>query len=412
MLGREVSIDRRAIVWAIEPRWKRNSMAWWEAIKPKSREKVKVGNLSFDFDNPRFTPEKRPASDTDGAVIAHLAASADLGELIQSISASGYVDIEPLIVIGRGDRLVVLEGNRRLAALKALRDPKLAASSKLSVPALSPDKVASLDEVSVYRVLDASEARDIIGFKHINGPQAWDAYAKALYAADWLNIEKAKRDAGQPGLTVTDIAQRMGDKHDTIFRIVTAAYVLEQAEQTRAFLVDDRATKNFAFSHLYTALTYVEFKEFIDLNVPERGGDPIRAPVPDARLPELSQLLRWLYGSKSESVEPVVKRQNPDLGRLKRVLGDPRSRRVMLERNSLDEAIESTTSSSERFEKSIVDAEQSLKNAQSALDGYDAADLALMDIGRSVFEKARLIFRHMEAEVRERAEAAGDNANG
>jgi ParB-like chromosome segregation protein Spo0J len=71
-------------------------------------------------------------------VVAHLAASADLEELIQSISASGYVDIEPLIVEGRGDHLVVLEGNRRLAALKVLRDSELAVASKIALPEIKP----------------------------------------------------------------------------------------------------------------------------------------------------------------------------------------------------------------------------------------------------------------------------------
>src|SRR5690606_3973895 len=109
--------------------------------------KVSVELLDFDENNPRFTPDKKPAGTNDEAVIAMLATSADLSELIQSISTSGYINIEPIIVIERNGRLAVLEGNRRLAAVKALRDPELAKAARVSVPAMEPDKAASLNEI-------------------------------------------------------------------------------------------------------------------------------------------------------------------------------------------------------------------------------------------------------------------------
>lgn len=120
-------------------------------------------------------------------------------------------------------------------------------------------------------------------------------------------------------------------------------------------------------------------------------------PIPESHITELGQLLRWLYGSKSEKIEPAVKSQNPDLARLKRVIGDPRSRRVMLERQSLDEAVESTITSTDRFEKSLVDADQNLKEVQSSLDGYDGSDDVLLQISKSILDKARSISRAMDA---------------
>ena len=93
-------------------------MTWWEDEVPlRKQTPVEAARLTFDPKNPRFTPDKNPGSNADAAVIAHMVKSADVAELVDSISASGYIDIEPLIVIGEGDALVVLEGNRRLAAL-------------------------------------------------------------------------------------------------------------------------------------------------------------------------------------------------------------------------------------------------------------------------------------------------------
>jgi len=50
--------------------------------------KVPVELLDFDQNNPRFTPDKEPSSDSDSAVVAMLATSADLAELVQSISTT------------------------------------------------------------------------------------------------------------------------------------------------------------------------------------------------------------------------------------------------------------------------------------------------------------------------------------
>lgn len=370
-------------------------MVWWESIDARSRVLVEVERLSFDKQNPRFTPEKRPTSDSDAAFIGQLAASADLGELIESISTSGYVDIEPLIVYGRGDELVVIEGNRRLAALKALRDPALAREARLSVPTIPPEISATFDKVSVYRVVSEIEARTLIGFKHINGPQAWDAHAKGIYAARWLDDERIKREAGVHGLTVSEIAKSMGDKNDTIHRLITAIYVLEQAESKQIWTVGDRSVKNFSFSHLYTALTYNEYREFVGMPPQDRSLDPVRDPVPETHFWALKKVLHWLFGQRSENVEPSIKKQNPDIARLKKVLANPISLRVMLETGDLEVAEVSSIPTDARFEMHLVDADQSLRNALSFLDGFDGTDQTLLAISHQVFSKARTIYQSM-----------------
>ena len=87
--------------------------------------KVPVARLQLDRGNPRLAGEAADASDE--WIIARLYRSAELDELLQSISANGYLDIEPLVVIQAADAevLTVLEGNRRLATLRLLREPEL-----------------------------------------------------------------------------------------------------------------------------------------------------------------------------------------------------------------------------------------------------------------------------------------------
>ena len=97
---------------------------------------VPVDRLRPDRWSPRLIDEDDSASDE--AIIACLYRAAELDELLQSIAANGYMDIEPLVVLHDPDpdasdsELIVLEGNRRLAALRLLREPELASRIKAS----------------------------------------------------------------------------------------------------------------------------------------------------------------------------------------------------------------------------------------------------------------------------------------
>ena len=78
----------------------------------------KPADLHLDLMNPRVTDD--PFED-ERAALEYLVDHADVDELVQSILGSGWLDYEPLIVLEDGN--VVLEGNRRLVALRILSDP-------------------------------------------------------------------------------------------------------------------------------------------------------------------------------------------------------------------------------------------------------------------------------------------------
>jgi hypothetical protein len=296
--------------------------------KPKKRDvalhkpfKVSTKLLSFDTDNPRFAGDSTsPKKDVD--VVKELIESADIAELLQSIASNGYIDIEPLIVKPSGQKFIVYEGNRRLAAIRLLTDETLRQECGISVPPMSKDLLKTLNEVTVYAVSKREEARDFIGFKHINGPHRWDALAKARFAADWFKSEQSN------GVTIPDIAQRLGDRHDTVRRLVNGIFVLDQAKKARIFDVSDRSPgRAFAFSHLYTALTRPGFQEFLGLPESWRSSDPVPNPVPKENLDNLKKVLVWLYGSREDNIPPVVLSQNPHIKQLTRLRLRP-TRRV------------------------------------------------------------------------------------
>lgn len=371
-----------------------------DLVKVGESAKVSIEMLDFDANNPRFTPDKKPASGSDQAIVEKLASTADLSELVQSIATSGYINIEPMIVIERNKRFAVLEGNRRLAAIKLLRDTDLARAARITRPALRKDVAATLEKVLVFRVGSESEARDLIGFKHINGPQSWDAFAKARFAALWLKDEQSK----EGGMTLAEIAGRMGDQHMTIHRMVTALLVLEQAEDEEIYSIEDRVKKGFSFSHLYTGLSYEEFTNYIGMKRPDRSVDPVKKPVPKKRYRELGYLLTWLYGSKSQEIEPVVKSQNPDLGKLRLVLASPSAIKVLEERMDLQDAEDTATPKALRFEQHLINANAELQRAMQHIDGFDAlSQPQMLPIAESALKRAFAIQTTLVAQTKKDA---------
>ena len=370
-------------------------------MRPQKTEQVPVEELRLDHLNPRLVGGVDGASDE--AIIARLYRAAELSELLQSISANGYLDIEPLVVITapEGNALIVLEGNRRLAALRLLREPdlvrRIASSERLrmTVPTVEESLRATLDRVTVYPVANREEARAFIGFKHINGPAKWDAYAKARFAALWYEAGRAD------GISLTDIAEAIGDRHATIKRMVSAIYVLEQAEDQNLFHIEDRHSRKFNFSHLYTALSRSQYMEYLGLGAAWARHDPGPNQVPRGRFDELRKVLVWIYGSRKNDTRPVVRSQNPDIKRLGEVLSHPQGRHVLEATGDLDAAHRSIVPVEAQFTASLIRARDHIRDAAGSLRAYDGRDQALLDIAADIRETADIVHARMAKKRRE-----------
>src|SRR3546814_4088342 len=110
-------------------------------------------------------------------------------------------------------------------------------------------------KIGAILVADAKEARSYIGFKHINGPKAWDALSKAKYAADWHG----------EGVPLQEIARSLGDTFNTVGRLVHGYKILEQAK-ANGFDPTKRTARRLALSHLYTAITRSSIREWIEID--------------------------------------------------------------------------------------------------------------------------------------------------
>ena len=326
--------------------------------------------LSLDLKNPRMPDATFENPDE---AVSYLAEHADVSELVQSIATSGWYDYEPLIVLRKGN--VVVEGNRRLAALRLIADPALAKSLGVAIPQPLHEN-AKPSMVRVRMVEHRRDARDFIGFKHINGAFKWDSLAKARYAADWLD------DGGE----ITAVSQRLGDNHITISRLVNGWKVLQQAE-ANGFDRDQISRRSFAFSHLYTALSRPATRDFLELpDVSE--GLLAEKPVPGSSIPQLLKLTSWLYGQNDEP--SVITSQNPDLGHLVQVLGNKSALATLEATRNLDRAWDIAEDKTAKFSvivyKLVQDVEEALR-----LSGSFDGDPELVTATDSIARSARVL---------------------
>ena len=359
-------------------------------------EMVRGAELAFDIENPRLSEFELGNSPSDSEVIEVLWGAMDVREVMLSIAASGYFQHEPLIVAQEGGKNVVIEGNRRLAAVRILLDPTLVEAT--DIPAVGKDAKKALQQLPII-ASNRKDAWQYIGFKHVNGPAKWSSYAKSRY------ITKVHREFG---VGLEDIAKQIGDTHKTVQRLFRGMMVIEQAEGWKVFNREDRSRRHFSFSHLYTGLDYTGISEFIGLS-PEADEDP--EPVPAEKKEALGELCLWLYGSKKEETRPIVQSQNPDLRRLNDVVANREAVAALRAGTELSYAFEISRPSANVFEESLHAAKRELGKARSMLStGYDGSPQLLV-VAEDVADLAEDLYAEMErkSSPRRRRRAGADD---
>ena len=365
-------------------------------IPLETAELVPVEYLVLDPRNPRLLGINADANEVE--IIARLYSAEDLSELLQSIASNGYLNIEPLVVLADDGHLIVLEGNRRLAAVRLFQEPSLATcifekeQLRIRLPEITDEVRNTFKEIAVWRVRYREDARSYIGFKHINGAAKWGSYAKAKFAAEWYHDGNS---------SFSEIAGRIGDRHDTVKRMINAIYVLEQAEDVRVFQIDDRVNPRFNFSHLYTALSRAPYMQFLGVDASWVGFDPNKNPIPADKIDCLREVLRWIYGSKEDGVLPVVQSQNPDIKHLGEVIVNAEGLAVLRARNSLFEAHASIQPADSKFLEALLRARKEIREATNSLRGFDGQNTSLIDIAEDIFEAAKAIFGRMKEKAKE-----------
>src|SRR5262249_8283367 len=136
---------------------------------------------------------------------------------------NGYFSEEPLVTVKHSSQAkwVVVEGNRRLAALRLIDSPT---SAPKDLQAAWEDIASSakkrVTEVPTLVYAERKEITPYLGFRHITGVLAWRPYQKGRYVAQL--VEQGK-------LGFAEIARLIGSKTQTVREHYVAYTLVRQA---------------------------------------------------------------------------------------------------------------------------------------------------------------------------------------
>ena len=147
-----------------------------------------IASLHLDPKNPRLGRETTARAPRE--IIQYLFKHDKALEVAKSIATRGYFPNEPLLAIKENEQLIVVEGNRRLAALKALREPGLLEGPLQRQIELLARKVKGLADIANVPVTIAPSRRATdrqISGRHIGTPVLpWQAENRARFILDKL----------------------------------------------------------------------------------------------------------------------------------------------------------------------------------------------------------------------------------
>jgi hypothetical protein len=336
--------------------------------------RVELDKLMLDPHNPRLAELGIPSTASQFDLLTALWEEMAVEEVAMSIAYSGYFEHEPLFVeAAKDDTYLVIEGNRRLAAVKLLVDASLRQKVKATnLPNITKERAADLAELPVI-VTTRKDSWRYLGFKHVNGPATWGSYAKAQYIAHVHN---------NYGVPLDDIALQIGDYNSTVLRMYRGLMIVGQAEEAKVFKRSDIAKNKFHFNYIYTGMDYPGIVNFLGLR--SKGTTPEK-PVPAARLKNLGDLMVWLYGRDSSDTPSLIRSQNPDLKTLDTVLLTESGVKALRDGLPLSVAHDISQGDERIFRQSLQQAKQALQKAHGTLTtGYSASELDVMKLAEDV----------------------------
>jgi len=276
----------------------------------------------------------------------------DLQPIKDSLYRNAFFYEEPLVAVceplpefGAQPVLVVVEGNRRLAALKSILD------SHAQYPSEAARK--RLEKIPVVVRTNRDETLPFVGFRHVTGIKEWEAPAKAQYAHRLVTA----------GYTVDRIAQLIGDKTRQVDRWIRTQSLVLRANKLG--ITQEDASKGFHFSYLLTATDAPATQKWLKLHQ-----DPAKSLVKVVDEDRLKQLWTWLYGSKQREVSPVVP-ESRQIHKLNRVLAVPAATKELEKTGNLERAVAYTLSREEYVANVLAEVRSMLQDMHTTvyLDG-------------------------------------------
>jgi hypothetical protein len=254
---------------------------------------IALERLELDRANPRLSLDQREAKLPQKQLLKLMLEEFGLDELAESFIYNGFFKHEPIVVTKptNGASFIVIEGNRRIAALKLLvNGPAHFDLTSTSFDdlhkqflKLSSSARSALDNPWAAVVESRMSVAGYMGFRHVTGIKQWAALEKAAYVASLVD----------DGMRPDEIARVIGSKTAYVLRHYQAYRMIMQAREDD--LVDTSAIEG-QFGVFMRALQAGGVRDFIKVASPTTS--PGKRPLRPASHKPFAEFVIWAFGTR------------------------------------------------------------------------------------------------------------------
>ena len=330
---------------------------------------IEVGNLRFDQCNPRLPMSLDGA--TEAEILKWMCEDGGITDLMRSIGEQGYFNGEPLLVTSAENSIyIVVEGNRRLAALKLLHDPNLIEFRQKTILRIADD--ANEPPLAVQCIIYHSrdDILEYLGYRHVTGIKSWNPLAKARYLQELS--ESARFSRVDEKRKYQQLARVIGSRIDYVKRILAGLKLYDHIEDHEFYGIEDLDEESIAFSLVTTALGHPRIVDFLGLTTSQD------LEQDSLNFKNLEDLTRWVFEKKDGRTRLGESR---NFRYLNKVVASEIALVEFRSNRTLKEALLYTDEPAENFRSLLRKAKSNLQASQEQLylvrDGLEHSDAKL-----------------------------------
>ncbi|MDP8233688.1 MAG: hypothetical protein P9M06_02650 [Candidatus Saelkia tenebricola] len=157
-----------------------------------TRIKENISDLFLDLENIRLQVDGKTSQN---ALINDLFLNEDAMQILESIVTNRFFPDEFPVIIKENNKFIVIDGNRRVAALKVLLHPEIVPSKETKIRELIKKAGSSIKKIEVVLAPDRDSVRHFLASKHThNTRRPWKPLRQAYFYKAELARSKTVQD--------------------------------------------------------------------------------------------------------------------------------------------------------------------------------------------------------------------------
>lgn len=270
-----------------------------------------LDNFYLDAKNPRLGRHQKRASLSQKEIL-EIMSHWELDELAMSYLENGFWRHEALLVVKEEldgeQRFVVVDGNRRVAALIYLRQAINGEEIfKEWGPLVENERVPEklFEKIPYIQIHSRQEVESFQAFHHgVTGIKQWFPAQKSEYIAKLID---------EQGMSYEDVGRMIGSSISKVrYHYISYRLFLQMENTLVNFSAEDA---KFRFITMSLSIQTLGVQKYLGLDIFAEPDDA-KTPVPKNHLDALANFARWLFGTQQHPSLLTGSRSAADFGRL------------------------------------------------------------------------------------------------